>query len=130
MNLSKLGLTDLTRRTLLKSAGLLVGTSALASTLLAMASNMSNEATPTSGPRGNTPPITKPMVGFMLAHEQFPVPDLVELGVIAEQAGFDLPATSDHLQPWQVNEPHAGQAWVTMAALGARTKRVSGLDRP
>jgi F420-dependent hydroxymycolic acid dehydrogenase len=124
MNLSNLGLTDLTRRTLLKSAGLLVGTSALASTLPAMASNMSNEATPTSGPRGSTPPITRRMCGFMLAHEQFPFPELVELGVIAEQAGFDLLATSDHLQPWQANELHAGQAWVTMAALGARTKRV------
>ena len=124
MDLSKLRLTDLTRRTLLKSAGLLVGTSALASTLPAMASNMSNEATPTSGPQGTTPPITSPMVGFMLAHEQFPVPELVELGVVAEQAGFDLLATSDHLQPWQANELHAGQAWVTMAALGARTKRV------
>jgi F420-dependent hydroxymycolic acid dehydrogenase len=124
MDLSKLRLTDLTRRTLLKSAGLLVGTSALASTLPAMASNMSNEATPTSGPQGTTPPITSPMVGFMLAHEQFPVPELVKLGVVAEQAGFDLLATSDHLQPWQANELHAGQAWVTMAALGARTKRV------
>jgi TAT-translocated FGD2 family F420-dependent dehydrogenase len=124
MDLSKSRLTDLTRRTLLKSAGLLVGTSALASTLPAMASNMSNEATPTSGPQGTTPPITSPMVGFMLAHEQFPVPELVELGVVAEQAGFDLLATSDHLQPWQANELHAGQAWVTMAALGARTKRV------
>jgi len=124
MDLSKLRLTDLTRRTLLKSAGLLVGTSALASTLPAMASNMSNEATPTSGPQGTTPPITSPMVGFMLAHEQFPVPELVELGVVAEQAGFDLLATSDHRQPWQANELHAGQAWVTMAALGARTKRV------
>ena len=64
------------------------------------------------------------MVGFMLAHEQFPVSELVELGVAAEQAGFDLLATSDHLQPWQANERHAGQAWVTMSAIGARTKRV------
>ena len=64
------------------------------------------------------------MVGFMLAHEQFPVPELVELGVAAEQAGFDLLATSDHLQPWQANERHAGQAWITMAALGQRTRRV------
>jgi F420-dependent hydroxymycolic acid dehydrogenase len=124
MNLSKLGLTDLTRRTLLKSAALLVGTSALTPGLPAMASNMSNEATRTSGPQGDTPPITRPMVGFMLAHEQFPVADLVQLGVVAEQAGFDLLATSDHLQPWQANELHAGQAWVTMAALGERTKRV------
>ena len=64
------------------------------------------------------------MVGFMLAHEQFPVPELVQLGVAAEQAGFDLLATSDHFQPWQANEGHSGEAWVTMAAVGERTRRV------
>ena len=64
------------------------------------------------------------MVGFMLAHEQFPVPDLVRLGASAEEAGFDLVATSDHFQPWQSNERHAGQAWVTLGALGQRTRRV------
>lgn len=60
----------------------------------------------------------------MLGHEQFSVPDLVELGTAAERAGFDLLATSDHFQPWQDNEGHSGQAWVTMAALGARTSKV------
>jgi len=64
------------------------------------------------------------MMGLMLPHEQFPVPDLVEFGVAAEQAGFDLLATSDHLQPWQTNEGHAGEAWVTMGALAMRTKRI------
>jgi hypothetical protein len=38
-------------------------------------------------------------IGFQLAHEQFPVPELVELGVAADQAGFDLLAVSDHFQP-------------------------------
>jgi TAT-translocated FGD2 family F420-dependent dehydrogenase len=71
-----------------------------------------------------TPSIMKPMVGFMLAHEQFTVPELVQLGTTAEQAGFDLLATSDHLQPWQANEGHSGEAWVTMAALGQRTQTV------
>jgi TAT-translocated FGD2 family F420-dependent dehydrogenase len=64
------------------------------------------------------------MIGLMLAHEQFPVPEPVSLGVMAEQAGFDLLANSDHLQPWQANEGHAGEAWVTMAALGQRTQKV------
>ena len=63
-------------------------------------------------------------MGFMLPHEQFTVPELVELGVFAEQSGFDLLATSDHFQPWQANERHAGAAWVTMGALSQRTKRV------
>jgi TAT-translocated FGD2 family F420-dependent dehydrogenase len=64
-------------------------------------------------------------VGFQLAHEQFRVPELVELGVAAEQAGFDLLAVSDHFQPWQANQGHSGQAWITMSAIGQRTKRIA-----
>jgi F420-dependent hydroxymycolic acid dehydrogenase len=63
-------------------------------------------------------------VGFQLAHEQFRVPELVELGIDAEQAGFDLLAVSDHFQPWQANEGHSGQAWITMSAIGQRTERI------
>jgi F420-dependent hydroxymycolic acid dehydrogenase len=58
------------------------------------------------------------MLGYMLGHEQFTVPQLVENGSAARQAGFDLLATSDHLQPWQDNEGHSGLAWITLAALG------------
>jgi TAT-translocated FGD2 family F420-dependent dehydrogenase len=63
------------------------------------------------------------MLAFMLAHEQFTAPQLVELAAAAEQAGFDVLATSDHFQPWQANQRHAGEAWVTMAAIGQRTQR-------
>ena len=65
-------------------------------------------------------PLRKGMMGFTLAHEQFPVPELVQLGALASHSGFELLATSDHFQPWQANEAHAGQAWVTMGALGAQ----------
>lgn len=61
-------------------------------------------------------------VGFMLAHEQFSVPDLVGLAQSAAQSGFDVLATSDHFQPWQANEGHAGEAWVTMGALAGRIR--------
>lgn len=63
------------------------------------------------------------LVAFMLPHEQFPVSELIELGVAAEQGGFDVLATSDHFQPWQANEQHCGEAWVTLGALGQRTRR-------
>ena len=66
----------------------------------------------------------KGLVGFQLAYEQFPVNVLVELGVLIEQAGFDVITNSDHLQPWQSNEGHSGQAWLTMAAIGAKTKKI------
>lgn len=69
-------------------------------------------------------PLRKGMVGYQLAYEQFPVTELVELGVLVEQAGFDVMTHSDHLQPWQANEAHAGQAWLTMGAIGARTHRI------
>jgi TAT-translocated FGD2 family F420-dependent dehydrogenase len=80
----------------------------------------------TPGSRASTGPTTlsKGMVSFMLAHEQFSVPELIRLGVAAEGAGFDLVSTSDHFQPWQANERHAGQAWVTLGALGQRTQRL------
>jgi TAT-translocated FGD2 family F420-dependent dehydrogenase len=68
--------------------------------------------------------LSKGMISFMLAHEQFPVPELIRLGASAEHAGFDLVATSDHFQPWQANEGHAGLAWVTLGALGQRTQRI------
>ena len=67
---------------------------------------------------------TSPRVGFVLAHEQFPAPSLVEFGVAAERAGFDELWTSDHFHPWQDNQGHAGQAWVTLAALGQRTRSI------
>lgn len=75
----------------------------------------------------STPPTAerpRPMIGFVLSSEQFPITELVELGVAAEAAGFDLISTSDHFHPWQDNQRHASFAWVTLAALGQRTKRI------
>jgi Luciferase-like monooxygenase len=71
-----------------------------------------------------TPAWLTRQIGFQLAHEQFTVPELVELGIAADQAGFDLLAVSDHFQPWQANEGHSGQAWITMSAIGQRTQQI------
>ena len=68
--------------------------------------------------------LRKGMVGFQLAYEQFPVTELLHLGVMLEQAGFDVMTHSDHIQPWQANEGHSGQAWLTMAAIGAKTQKI------
>ena len=65
-----------------------------------------------------------PLVAYVAAHEQFPAPELIEYGVLAEQAGFDALWVSDHFHPWQDNQGHAGQAWLTLAALGQRTSRI------
>jgi F420-dependent hydroxymycolic acid dehydrogenase len=106
------------RRLVLRSAAMLAGATALGGT--AMPQSLAQ-----GGKSGNTVGSLKGrLMGFMLPHEQFTVPELIELGVLAEQSGFDLLATSDHFQPWQANELHAGAAWITMGALAQRTKRV------
>ena len=64
------------------------------------------------------------MIGYMLAHEQFPVPELLQIGAQAERAGFDLVAASDHIQQWQDNEQHSGAAWVTLGALGQQAHTI------
>jgi TAT-translocated FGD2 family F420-dependent dehydrogenase len=72
-------------------------------------------------PAGEPKPLTTKTIGLMLGHEQFTGPQILDIGAAAANAGFQLLATSDHFQPWQANEGHSGQAWVTMGALGAHT---------
>ena len=67
------------------------------------------------------PPV---VMGLSLMLEQFPITQVVELGTHAEDAGFGAVWVDDHFEPWQDNQGHCGQAWVTLAALGQRTRRV------
>jgi TAT-translocated FGD2 family F420-dependent dehydrogenase len=123
---------DACRRRLLKSAvligcgaGLPAANVAAAQTSVTAAQNGGGSTAPAaSRATSRSGSLFKGMVAFMLAHEQFPVPELIRLGAAAENAGFDLLATSDHFQPWQANERHVGQAWVTLGALGQQTQRV------
>src|SRR5438445_1527308 len=78
---------------------------------------------PTRSRRGVAPK-GRPAVYYVLANEEFQVPQLVEYGAAAERAGFDGVWTSDHFQPWQANEGHSGSAWVTLAALTQRASRI------
>ncbi len=55
---------------------------------------------------------------WFLSHEQFSPPQLLEFAAAAGEAGFDQLATSDHFHPWQDNQGHSGQAWITMSAIG------------
>jgi TAT-translocated FGD2 family F420-dependent dehydrogenase len=104
------------RRIWLKSAAATLASAYALPSLVTAASNQ-NSGRPEKA-------IESRMVGFMLAHEQFTVPQVIDIGVSAEQAGFDLLATSDHFQPWQANEGHSGEAWATLGALSQRTRRV------
>jgi F420-dependent hydroxymycolic acid dehydrogenase len=98
------------------SASLLTAARAQESGRMKTAPKQTGSAHMQPGPGG----LRKGMLGYMLAHEQFTVPELVQLGALASRSGFHTLATSDHFQPWQSNEGHAGQAWVTMGALGAQ----------
>jgi TAT-translocated FGD2 family F420-dependent dehydrogenase len=77
--------------------------------------------------------MARPFVGYHCASEQFPPNELVELAIEAERAGFQGVTVSDHFHPWQDNQGHAGHAWSTLAAIGARTERLligSGVTCP
>lgn len=107
------------RRALLKVFGMLAGAMGVAS-MAARAAETQNPPSPQPSSAGG---LRRGMIGYMLAHEQFPAPELVQLGALASRAGFHLLATSDHFQPWQANEGHVGEAWVTLGALGAQATR-------
>jgi G6PDH family F420-dependent oxidoreductase len=109
------------RRTLLKS-GTLMGLAAVTGGFSGGVAKGSEESS--EDLRGPGKGMPERALGFMLPHEQFDVRQLVDFGVAAENAGFDFVAMSDHFQPWQNNEGHAGMAWVTMAALGQKTHRI------
>lgn len=62
------------------------------------------------------------------SHERFGPAELIRQTVLAEEAGFDGVASSDHLSPWW--EPatapaHCGNAWVWLGAAGAATSSIS-----
>jgi hypothetical protein len=112
----------LDRRTLFRSGAAIAG-AGVASRALGIGSDADQNEPEESSALQKPPSLKSRLVGFMLAHEQFPSPELVQLGAHAERAGFDLLATSDHFQPWQANQRHAGEAWVTLGALTRRTHR-------
>ncbi len=107
------------RRQLLKSTPAVLA-AAGAMTSPALAQPMYGSTQPQNAPTPVADLRNSNIVGYMLAHEQFPVPELVQIGADAAQAGFGALATSDHLQPWQANEGHSGQAWVTLSSVGSR----------
>lgn len=63
-------------------------------------------------------------LGYKASAEQFGPRELVDFGVLAEQAGFDSVFVSDHLQPWRHDGGHAPASLPWLGALGARTERI------
>jgi coenzyme F420-dependent glucose-6-phosphate dehydrogenase len=63
--------------------------------------------------------------GYKASNEQFAPAELLSYGMLAEECGFDSVFVSDHLQPWRHDGGHAPFATAWLAALGARTSRVT-----
>src|SRR3954451_12736715 len=67
--------------------------------------------------------------GVGLAHERFAPDELLRQAQVAEQAGFDIVACSDHLAPWwEDGDPapaNSGNAWVWLGAASQVTKEPS-----
>nr|WP_218869217.1 glucose-6-phosphate dehydrogenase (coenzyme-F420) [Leifsonia psychrotolerans] len=63
-------------------------------------------------------------LGLKASAEQFAPRELVELGVMAEEHGFDSVTVSDHFQPWRHVGGHAPFSIAWMTAVGERTSRI------
>lgn len=62
------------------------------------------------------------VIGYHASHEQFAPSELLDLVVLAEQAGFKAAKSSDHFHPWSERQGHSGYAWSWLgAALQATT---------
>ncbi|HEU5287549.1 MAG TPA: glucose-6-phosphate dehydrogenase (coenzyme-F420) [Candidatus Limnocylindria bacterium] len=62
-------------------------------------------------------------VGYKASAEQFDARTLLRFAVLAEDAGFDSIAVSDHFQPWRHHGGEAPNAFVWLGAAAASTKR-------
>src|SRR5690554_185012 len=63
-------------------------------------------------------------IGLKASAEQFAPRELVELGVMAEEHGFESVTVSDHFQPWRHKGGHAPFSLAWMTAVGERTKNI------
>ncbi|SLN70553.1 glucose-6-phosphate dehydrogenase (coenzyme-F420) [Roseisalinus antarcticus] len=64
-------------------------------------------------------------LGYKASAEQFTPAQLIDFGVLAEEAGLESVFISDHFQPWRHTGGHAPHALVWLGAMGARTSRIA-----
>lgn len=63
-------------------------------------------------------------IGYTLNSEQTGPVEMVDYGVMAEDAGFDSLQVSDHYSPWLEVQGHAPNAWVVMGAVARATSSI------
>ena len=64
-------------------------------------------------------------LGYKASAEQFGPRALLDFACLAEMLGFDSVFVSDHFQPWKHSDGHAPFSFAWLAALGAKTARVT-----
>jgi G6PDH family F420-dependent oxidoreductase len=60
-------------------------------------------------------------IGYFLSSEEFGPAELVGYARLAEQAGFQALAVSDHFHPWNDEQGQSGFVWSTIGALSQAT---------
>jgi alkanesulfonate monooxygenase SsuD/methylene tetrahydromethanopterin reductase-like flavin-dependent oxidoreductase (luciferase family) len=61
-------------------------------------------------------------IGYFLSSEEFSPTELVRQAKLAEAAGFEALAVSDHFHPWNDEQGHSGFVWATVGALSQVTR--------
>jgi coenzyme F420-dependent glucose-6-phosphate dehydrogenase len=56
------------------------------------------------------------LIGYQASHEQFLPSELVQLSILAEQAGFQAINSSDHFHPWSERQGQSGYAFAWLGA--------------
>jgi len=59
--------------------------------------------------------------GLTLSSEEHSPSKLVEIGVAAEEAGFDFVSITDHFHPWIGEQGHSPFVWSVLGALSHAT---------
>ncbi|PST82073.1 LLM class F420-dependent oxidoreductase [Pedobacter yulinensis] len=55
-------------------------------------------------------------LAYHASHEQFSPSELRDLAILAEEAGFDAIASSDHFHPWSERQGHSGLSFAWLGA--------------
>jgi coenzyme F420-dependent glucose-6-phosphate dehydrogenase len=66
--------------------------------------------------------VAKLRLGYKASAEQFGPRELLDYSVLAERAGLEIVAVSDHFQPWRHHGGHGPASLTWLGALGERTK--------
>jgi len=66
--------------------------------------------------------VAKLRLGYKASAEQFGPRELLDYSVLAERAGLEIVAVSDHFQPWRHHGGHGPASLTWLGALGERTE--------